>query len=206
VPLSAESRPESHVEIRTLRRADARAAAALLATAMAETPTSIAVHGGRRAQRHRELEPVFATMLRGLGSATLVGYAGNQLVAIVGLAPPGHREVPPLRFVPALVRGRAPLSHVWRFYRWRRAWRSRELAAPHWHVGPVAVARDRQGHGIGSRIMAAACAEADRAGGVMYLETDSRRNVTFYERHGFVVVDVATVLGSPNWFMRRPAA
>ena len=46
----------------------------------------------------------------------------------------------------------------------------------------------------------------DEHQGVAYLETDKAINVTFYERQGFEVVAEEVVLGTPNWFMRRPVA
>jgi hypothetical protein len=45
----------------------------------------------------------------------------------------------------------------------------------------------------------------DEAQLAAYLETETARNVRFYERFGFGVVDRADVLGNPNWFMWRPA-
>jgi hypothetical protein len=46
--------------------------------------------------------------------------------------------------------------------------------------------------------------DASRA--AAYLETDKQVNVPFYERFGFRVRAEATILGTPNWFMIRPAA
>jgi len=45
----------------------------------------------------------------------------------------------------------------------------------------------------------------DDASVVGYLETDKAANVSFYERHGFVVVGEEPVMGVPNWYMRREA-
>jgi hypothetical protein len=47
------------------------------------------------------------------------------------------------------------------------------------------------------------CRRLDLAPEVSYLETDKPENVRFYERHGYVVIDEADVIGVPNWFMIR---
>ena len=47
------------------------------------------------------------------------------------------------------------------------------------------------------------CRRVDHAGQVAYLETDKPENVRFYARAGFAVGGENTVLGIPNWYMRR---
>jgi len=87
---------------------------------------------------------------------------------------------------------------------WLAEWSRRDLGEPHVHVGPVGVHPDLQGRGLGTRLMAAVCAELDASGLPGYLETDKAANVAFYERCGFEVVGSAPVIGVDNWFMRRP--
>ena len=50
------------------------------------------------------------------------------------------------------------------------------------------------------------CAELDASGKAGYLETDRPANVRFYERFGFALVNEITVLGVPNFLMRRSIA
>jgi ribosomal protein S18 acetylase RimI-like enzyme len=68
----------------------------------------------------------------------------------------------------------------------------------------VAVDAGLQGLGIGSRLLEQFCARVDAAGEAAYLETDKPINVRFYDRFGFAVIGQQAVLGTPNWFMRRP--
>jgi hypothetical protein len=44
----------------------------------------------------------------------------------------------------------------------------------------------------------------DERGEVAFLETDKLDSVRFYARCGFEVSDQGEVLGTPNWWMRRP--
>jgi predicted N-acetyltransferase YhbS len=67
----------------------------------------------------------------------------------------------------------------------------------------LAVDAHLQGRGIGSKIMNEYCLRLDARGEAGYLETDKRENVRFYERHEYVVVAQADVIGVPNWFMIR---
>jgi hypothetical protein len=44
----------------------------------------------------------------------------------------------------------------------------------------------------------------DERGGVAFLETDKLDSVRFYARCGFEVSEEGEILGTPNWWMRRP--
>jgi ribosomal protein S18 acetylase RimI-like enzyme len=96
--------------------------------------------------------------------------------------------------------GAGPLARV---ITWQNAWRGHDPDQPHSHLGPLAVDAHLQGRGIGSALMREYTRRLDTAGHIGYLETDRSENVAFYERHGFTVTGRATVLDTPNWFMRR---
>jgi ribosomal protein S18 acetylase RimI-like enzyme len=91
-----------------------------------------------------------------------------------------------------------------RLTRWFAEWNKHDLPERHWHLGPVAVDLELQGQGIGRELMSEFCARMDSAGETGYLETDKARNVEFYRKFGFQTIGEASVLGVPNWFMRRP--
>jgi ribosomal protein S18 acetylase RimI-like enzyme len=63
-------------------------------------------------------------------------------------------------------------------------------ADPHWYLPWLAVVPDRQGGGLGGRLLAHCLAIVDASGLPAFLETPNPRNVGFYERHGFEVVAV----------------
>ena len=80
---------------------------------------------------------------------------------------------------------------------------------PHWYLVVLGVRPSHQGHGHGSRLVAAGLHHADRDGTACYLETSDPTNVAFYQRFGFTVVDHALSLvpGGPTHIaMRRPPA
>ncbi len=64
---------------------------------------------------------------------------------------------------------------------------------------------DAQAKGIGSQLLEAFLKLVDQHEGTAYLETDTVRNVRFYERFGFETVGRDEVLGVECTFMsRRP--
>lgn len=55
-----------------------------------------------------------------------------------------------------------------------------------WYLSIIAVAPAVQGQGFGRQLLQPTLAEVDRASATCYLESFSPRNLTFYERFGFV--------------------
>ncbi|HEX4902392.1 MAG TPA: GNAT family N-acetyltransferase, partial [Acidimicrobiales bacterium] len=62
-------------------------------------------------------------------------------------------------------------------------------AEPHLYLGVLGVDPARQSGGIGASLLGPTLAECDRMGVLAHLESSNERNVAFYERHGFEVVD-----------------
>lgn len=76
---------------------------------------------------------------------------------------------------------------------------------PHWYLLVLGVDPQLQGRGLGSALVREGLARADQANCPCYLETSNERNLAFYERHGFTMLESATLGdgGSPAWAMRR---
>jgi ribosomal protein S18 acetylase RimI-like enzyme len=79
------------------------------------------------------------------------------------------------------------------------------VSEPHWYLMIVGVDPELQGQGVGSAIVREGLALADRDSKPAYLETSEPRNLAFYERLGFVVLEEAILgKGGPKaWAMRR---
>ena len=61
-----------------------------------------------------------------------------------------------------------------------------------------------QGSGLGSAVLAAMLSQCDRDGVSAYLESSKERNVDFYARHGFRVLEEYRLLRGPLvWLMWR---
>jgi ribosomal protein S18 acetylase RimI-like enzyme len=77
----------------------------------------------------------------------------------------------------------------------------------HWYLWAIGVDPSCQGRGIDGRLIERGLARANEDGTACYPETGVARNVRFYEKHGFKVVDEGTVPGQgvPVWAMLRDA-
>ncbi len=80
---------------------------------------------------------------------------------------------------------------------------------PHWYLASLGTAVDRQGQGVGSALMRPVLDHCDAEGLPAYLESSKERNVPFYRRHGFEVVEEVPLPddGPKLWTMwREPIA
>jgi ribosomal protein S18 acetylase RimI-like enzyme len=194
------------IDLREACHAEMPAAAKLLARGMCDDPMHCTVFGTDVDHRRVRLYQLFAALLPLMGRPPLLALEADRLVGVLGQFPPGTCRTPvrqQLRFGLALLS--VNIGELWRLWHWLGASESRDLAEPHWHVGPVAVDPGRRGEGIGSRMLQAFCARMDQRGEVAFLETDKLDSVRFYGRCGFQVRDQGQVLGTPNWWMCRPA-
>jgi len=77
---------------------------------------------------------------------------------------------------------------------------------PHWYLAILGTDPEYQGKGIGRALIAPVLELCDREGELAYLESSKRRNIPFYESHGFEVVGEVSVSGGlVLWpMLRRP--
>jgi ribosomal protein S18 acetylase RimI-like enzyme len=193
--------------IRELAIGDLSAAIGVVARGMRDNPLHIAAFGEDATVRTKHLQRMFKIALPAvLRKGTILGaFDGPALLGIAGMVPPGRCQPSAgakLAMLPRLIPA-VGIVVFGRLARWLAVWSKHDLREPHWHVGPVAVDAHLQGQGLGRALMHECCARLDRAGDIGYLETDKSQNVEFYKKFGFETIGEATVLGTPNWFMRR---
>lgn len=70
-------------------------------------------------------------------------------------------------------------------------------AEPHWHLPLIGADPAWRGRGLGSALLGRGLQLCDRDRAPAYLEATSPRSVPLYERHGFAVLGVVRVGGSP---------
>ena len=68
---------------------------------------------------------------------------------------------------------------------------------PHWYLAMIATRRERHGQGLGTVLMQHALELVDERHLPAYLESSNPRNVTLYERHGFVATGVIEIPDGP---------
>ncbi len=194
-----------NIELRPLHRNDYRAAASVAARALRDNPINRAIFGDDPRRRLTGTEAAFRALLPVLQCPPLGAYQGGTLVGIIGVAPPGTcvPSLPrQLRMLPPLLRH--GLGNLARESLVLNAWARHDPRERHWHLDPVAVEPERQGMGIGTRMMVRFCLWMDSVGDSAYLEADKPENVAFYQKFGFEVVGEVTVLGTATWLMQRP--
>jgi ribosomal protein S18 acetylase RimI-like enzyme len=77
----------------------------------------------------------------------------------------------------------------------------------HLYLAVLGVDPAAQGAGVGSRLIRPGLELCDRDGLPAYLETGRERNLAFYGRHGFQVLDrLSLPAGPPVWFLWRDPA
>ena len=78
----------------------------------------------------------------------------------------------------------------------------------HWYLGVLSTLPQHQGQGWGARNVAPVLELCDGAGIPSYLESTNRRNLTFYQRHGWVQTDEVRLPEGPALYpmWREPVA
>ncbi len=109
----------------------------------------------------------------------------QQLGSIAAFAHPRH-----WRRAPRVARGLVAMEHV------------HSQMPEHFYLATLGVSPDRQGEGVGSRLLAPVLSICDSEGIPAYLESSKYSNIAFYARHGFRVVDELHLPGGGPVFFR----
>ena len=88
--------------------------------------------------------------------------------------------------------------------KWFSRWCRLDPEEPHVHLGPIGVAPETQGQGVGTALMNRYIEHLKQEKAAGYLETDRPENVEFYNKFGFVVQREEQLIGAPTWYMWRP--
>jgi GNAT superfamily N-acetyltransferase len=78
---------------------------------------------------------------------------------------------------------------------------------PHWYLNVISTLPDRQGQGLGARVLAPVLAVCDAEGIPAYLESSNPRNMTLYRRQGFEQTGEIPLPDGPSLYpmWRNPA-
>lgn len=204
VPASAPSPPPARVpEVRRLEPAERDRALRTVVAAFATDPLLRWVWPAD--ERYDACAPAFFGLLldlRRVGGEVWTADGGD---AVAMWNPPGGLYSTPAEDPwPALHASHTELE--------RQRWATVEAAVsvpaeagPHWYLGVLATAPERQRRGLAAAVLAPMLAAADRTGVPAYLETMSQGNLGFYARLGFTVdTEVDLPDGGPRcWLLRR---
>jgi ribosomal protein S18 acetylase RimI-like enzyme len=176
----------------------------LVAAVMSATPIHVSVFGGKGRAIVRRQERMFELVLRYNPGRSFIAWRGKKLVGFYRMVKwPGCQVQPEQASKIAPILGEILREALPRVQEWVGLWTGEDPPVPHWHLGPVAVAKKYQGRGIGSLMLDHFCAQVDREASAAYLETDREANVRLYSRFGFTLRNTTDLFGVPNFFMWR---
>jgi ribosomal protein S18 acetylase RimI-like enzyme len=192
-------------DVRRARREDVPALAAMLARAFFDDP--VASWAWRPdGLRPAALERFQAIRLRQLLSGEDV-WTSAYLQSAALWAPPrawhmSLRETVALGpcFLRPRLLARMPLVALG----WERLERHHPRTPPHYYLAVLGTEPDAQGQGLGSAVLRPVLEQCDIDQVAAYLESSKERNIDFYGRHGFRVVEEIRLLRGPKmWGMWR---
>ncbi|HYB23027.1 MAG TPA: GNAT family N-acetyltransferase [Solirubrobacteraceae bacterium] len=192
----------------SVRRAGAQdvpALAAMLARAFLDDPVASWAWQADELRPHA-LERFQAIRLRQLLGGQEI-WTTDDLSSAALWAPPGSWHMS-LREVAVLARcflhprlfTRVPLVALG----WERLERAHPRRPPHFYLAVLGTEPDAQGQGLGSAVLRPVLDQCDGDQVCAYLESSKERNVDFYARHGFRVLEEIRLLRGPKmWKMWR---
>ncbi len=87
---------------------------------------------------------------------------------------------------------------------WEKLERGHPRRPPHFYLAVLGTEPEAQGRGLGSAVLGAVLEQCDGDGVGAYLESSKERNIDFYARHGFRVLEQIQLLRGPTmWKMWR---
>ena len=193
------------IEIRRMNSADMVAVCDVIGIAFADNPSTLAnVHGDRAKARRVMQDAVRVAKFGRTWSYALVAVQEGMVVGALNAAEWPHCQLgmaEKIKTAPAMVRiMKTALPRAFTMMNKREA---RDPHEPHWHIGPIGVRPELQGHGVGKALLETFLTAVDEQGSPAFLETDVDRNVVLYESFGFSVTSREDIVGVDTCFMWR---
>jgi ribosomal protein S18 acetylase RimI-like enzyme len=187
------------LKISFLEKSDISEASRVLSEAMLKNPLHIAVFQGHGEKERKIIEKMFFELLSDLPDITFLAWINRQIVGVMRMKSCDGRKVS---------NEHAQIDDVdnldWRKSYWHNEWARQDSLNQHWHLGPIGVLPSHQEKGIGTKLLSRFCQEVDACLSPAYLETDTDKNVQFYERFGFEVAKETKIFDVKNSYMWRP--
>jgi ribosomal protein S18 acetylase RimI-like enzyme len=173
-------------DVRRATMADAPALARTLAKAFADDPVSAWFYP-RADDREGRLRAAYERLfLRRIALPHDASFSVDDHAGVAVWLPPGNAHLgllDQLRLLPAVVATAG--RDLRRSLRGMAAFDAVHPREPHWYLWLMGVDPDRQGEGLGSRLLAEVLDRCDAERTPAYLEASTERNRALYLRHGF---------------------
>jgi ribosomal protein S18 acetylase RimI-like enzyme len=182
-----------------LEKSDISESSRVLSEAMLNVPLHIAIFQGHGEKERKMIENIFFELLRNFPGITFLARINSQIVGVMRMKSCSGSKV-----TNEYSQTEDITNLEWRKFYWQNEWARHDPLDQHWHLGPVGVLPSQQGKGIGTKLLSRFCQEVDACLSPAYLETDTDKNVRFYERFGFEVVKETEIFDVKNRYMWRP--
>jgi predicted N-acetyltransferase YhbS len=182
-----------------LEKSDISESSRVLSEAMLNVPLHIAIFQGHGEKERKMIENIFFELLRDFPGITFLARINSQIVGVMRMKSCSGSKV-----TNEYAQTEDITNLEWRKSYWQNEWARHDPLDQHWHLGPVGVLPSQQGKGIGTKLLSRFCQEVDACLSPAYLETDTDKNVRFYERFGFEVVKETEIFDVKNRYMWRP--
>ncbi|HEY7555700.1 MAG TPA: GNAT family N-acetyltransferase [Candidatus Binatia bacterium] len=179
------------------------ACVSVLADAFVDNPLHLSAFGKVRSDLNRQFFRI--GLRRRFGGPAYVALADGAMCGYVHFNASPYCLPAPEEIPGAMAELLKPLGEAApKVIQWFGRWCHLDPDEPHVHLGPIGVAPQLQGQGVGTALMRCYIEHLEREKAAGYLETDRSENVEFYKRFGFVLRHEETVIGIPTWYMWRP--
>lgn len=172
--------------VRQVTRSDIPVVARSLAAAFYDDPVCTYAWPDD-AKRLRRSERNFAAQIDVLWNRREV-YTDDQCSSVAVWARPDEWEIPPkavARVAATSLRTRLRMAALLAYLKTDKL----HPDEPHWYLEFLGTVPEKQGKGLGGRVLAPVLERADEEGVAVWTWSSNRRNLAFYYRQGFVVLD-----------------
>ena len=187
----------SKLQISFMEQNEIQQSAKVLSIAMLNNPHHIGVFLGNGENERLVIEKMFVDLFKNLPGIVFLAKEHENIIGVMRMKSCVGKVIDD----PGIFEDENDID--WRKSVWFNEWAKHDPIEQHWHLGPIGVLPTHQGLGIGSILMDRFCKEVDACKANAYLETDSDRNVRFYEKFGFKVVSESEIFGVKNRYMLR---
>ena len=186
-----------NLRISLMEQNDIQQSANLLSIAMLNNPQHVGIFLGNSEKVRLEVEKMFFALFNSLPGFVFLAKENEKILGVMRM----KSCIGNVINNPEVFKDENDIN--WRKSVWFKEWAKNDPVEQHWHLGPIGVMPAHQGSGIGSLLMERFCTEVDACMAKAYLETDSDKNVRFYEKFGFKVVSESEIFGVKNRYMLR---
>ena len=187
----------SKLQISFMEQNEIQQSAKVLSIAMLNNPHHIGVFLGNGENERLVIEKMFVDLFKNLPGIVFLAKEHENIIGVMRMKSCVGKVIDD----PGIFEDENDID--WRKSVWFKEWSKHDPVEQHWHLGPIGVLPAHQGLGVGSILMDRFCKEVDACKANAYLETDSDRNVRFYEKFGFKVVSESEIFGVKNRYMLR---